>query len=643
MDRAYSIIDVKAVSEDKRTIEGMASTPVVDRVGDIVEPMGAQFKLPMPLLWQHRADEPVGWVEFAKPNKNGIPFKARIADIEEPGPLKDMVDRAWQAVKAKLVRGVSIGFRIVEHSIMENGGWRISDWEWLELSLVSIPANADATIQTVKSIDAELLAASGQQQNGVRTEPAGVAARTTRPVKANGARRMKRTIAEQIADFEATRQAKAARMDEIMAKAAEDGQTLDKEQSSEYDELEEEVGQIDAHLKRLANLEKAKATTAKPVTEKAADREIDTDDRNGSAVRLEVKTRLPKGTLFTRYVMAMAAGKGSISDALQHAKRWDSQTPEVSAYIKAVAGTSGGGTGESASGEWGGELVYPTNLASEFVELLRAAEIISRISGIRRVPFNVRIPTQTGGTTVNWVGEGAAKPVTETAFGTVTLPYDKIAGIVVLTEELVRLSTPSAEEAVRRDLVEQIVRFMDEQFLDTSITVSDNRPASVTNGVAAVTSSGTDADSLYYDINTALAAFDTAEMPDSSVHLVMRRNLARGISALRNALGQFEFPSMMPGGGTLLGYPVIVSNSAPASTIALIAASEILMADDGRVTIDASKEATLDLDGGDTPNFSLYQKNCIAIRAERWVTWKKRRAEAVALIDTASYGPQGSV
>jgi hypothetical protein len=41
MKRAYSIIEVKAVSEEERTIEGIATTPTPDRVGDVVEPEGA--------------------------------------------------------------------------------------------------------------------------------------------------------------------------------------------------------------------------------------------------------------------------------------------------------------------------------------------------------------------------------------------------------------------------------------------------------------------------------------------------------------------------------------------------------------------------------------------------------------------------
>jgi hypothetical protein len=43
------------------------------------------------------------------------------------------------------------------------------------------------------------------------------------------------TIAEQIASFEAKRAASAARMEAIMAKAGEEGRTLDETETQEYD------------------------------------------------------------------------------------------------------------------------------------------------------------------------------------------------------------------------------------------------------------------------------------------------------------------------------------------------------------------------------------------------------------------------
>src|SRR4029077_3814704 len=231
---------------------------------------------------------------------------------------------------------------------------------------------------------------------------------------------------------------------------------------------------------------------------------------------------------------------------------------------------------------------------------------IGRIPGLRMTPFNVRVPVQTGGATVAWVGEKAAKPVTELDFTTVTLGYDKIAGIVVLTEELVRLSSPSAEATVRRDLTEQIAQFMDVQFITPSVTATANNPASVTNNVTAIPATGTDLADLFTDFNSALAKYDTANMPTNDVVIVTTPTIARGMGALRNSLGIVDGQvNMNPTGGTVMGYPVIVSSSVPAGDIVFIKPSEVLVADDGRVTLDSSNQATLDMAGGNSPTFNL--------------------------------------
>lgn len=148
---AFSRFEIKAMDEDQRTISGMASVPEVDRVGDIVESLGAKFSPEIPLLWAHKHDSPVGVAELGRPTKKGIPFRAIIARIEEDGPLKQMVDMAWQAVKARLVRGVSIGFRPIKYDIMSEGGIRFTETEIYELSLVTVPACASATISNIKA------------------------------------------------------------------------------------------------------------------------------------------------------------------------------------------------------------------------------------------------------------------------------------------------------------------------------------------------------------------------------------------------------------------------------------------------------------------------------------------------------------
>lgn len=166
MNRAYAVLELKSVNEELWQIEGIATTPRSDRADDIVEPLGAKFQLPLAFLWQHAPDAPVGHVVYAKPTKEGIPFKVQLVrpDMVESVELKERLQLAWDSFKTKLVRAVSIGFRILKYEVMQNGGYRFIEWEWLELSGVTIPMNADATINVIRSIDSEALALSGNEQ-----------------------------------------------------------------------------------------------------------------------------------------------------------------------------------------------------------------------------------------------------------------------------------------------------------------------------------------------------------------------------------------------------------------------------------------------------------------------------------------------
>lgn len=157
LKRAYSLLELKDLNEDKREITGLATSPVPDRLGDIVEPKGAEFKLPIPLLWQHDHRQPIGEVYAAKVADSGIQISARMPKVEEPGTLKDRLDEAWQSIKIGLVKGLSIGFQSLEHSFMDDGGIHFMRWSWHELSAVTIPAHQLANIATVKSLDREIL------------------------------------------------------------------------------------------------------------------------------------------------------------------------------------------------------------------------------------------------------------------------------------------------------------------------------------------------------------------------------------------------------------------------------------------------------------------------------------------------------
>lgn len=166
--RAYSLLTVKQINEDLREITGIATTPMTDLMDDVVDPQGAEFTLPLPLLWQHDSMQPVGHVTRAKAMKDGIEVLARFVKTDVSGRLKDRLDEAWQSVKLELVRGLSIGFKSIEHTYIEGtNGIHFIKWAWLELSAVTIPANTEATITGIKSIDAQLRASSGHAQHRI--------------------------------------------------------------------------------------------------------------------------------------------------------------------------------------------------------------------------------------------------------------------------------------------------------------------------------------------------------------------------------------------------------------------------------------------------------------------------------------------
>jgi len=604
-----------------------------------MEPMGAEYTLPMAFLWFHGAREPIGEVFFANPTAKGIHVKARVSKVSTPGPVKDRVDEAWASFKASppLVRGLSIGWAPKEYEPIPGTSYiRHKKWIWGELSAVSVPMNVEATITAVKSLDQ---AASGHHSSGV-TDPIPVVR------AAKGASSMGQTIPEQITAFENTRAAKSARMTELMSKAAEKGETLDAEATEEYDGLSLEVKSIDSHLVRLKDLQTqtiSSATAITPTTT-AADASA---MRSGTTPVITVKANVPKGTAFTRFAMCLAAAKGDSYQAISRAKSWADQTPEVEKMVEASINwqtKAAVAAGTTTDATWAGPLAPTQTAVNEFLELLRPRTLIGRVAGFRQVPFNTAVPSQTGGGTYSWVGQGNAKPVTSAAFATVTVPFAKAAGIIVLTEELVRLSTPSAEATVREEMIAGMGQFLDTQLVDPAVAaVANVNPASITNGAATAAASGATGAAARADLAARVATFTAANIPLDGAVWLMSDSTAFGIGLSLNALGQPLFPGVGREGGTIMGIPVVVSNNV-GNRVILVHAPSILFADEGGVSIDVSREASIQMDSAPanpsdatTVLVSLWQRNLVGLRAERMITWIRARTAAVTYISAAAY------
>ncbi len=630
LNRAYAILHVKAVDAERRTFSGMATTPDLDRQGDSVDPAGVQFRNPLPLLLHHNATLPVGRVIFEKPTAAGIAFTAEIPRVETPGRVKDRVDEAWDSIKAGLITGVSIGYRLLDNAVehLKDGTRRLLKIEIGELSLVTIPANLNATIRTVKELD---LAATGLHTPG--------ATGTATVVRVQKDARAMNTIPEQINGLEAKRAASFAAMQEIQNKALAEGRSKDEAEQEQFNERKAEVSACESELADLRDMERMSiksATAITPTTSTATASEL----RGGTSTTpvVTVKSLAPKGTAFVRMCMAMAASKGDSYQAIERAKTWK-DTPEVELMTKAAVAA-----GSTTDATWAGPLAVVQPLVNEFLELLRPRTLLGRVPGLKQVPFNISVSTQTTGGTYGWVGQNKPKPVTKADFGTVTLTFAKAAGIIVLTEELVKLSTPSAENLVKEEMIAGMGQFLDGQFIDPAVAaVANVNPASITNGAATAAASGVTGAAAKADLAARVATFTAASIPIEGSSWLMSDSNAFGLGLSVNALGQPLFPGVSIAGGSIFGIPIVVSNNV-GNRVVLVHAPSILYADDGGVSIDVSREASVQMDSAPTDvvdattvYISLWQRNLVGLKAERFITWTRARTAAVTYISAAAY------
>jgi HK97 family phage prohead protease len=144
-----------AINEDG-TFTGYASVfGTVDSYNEVVAPGAFVDSLkeiaasgdPLPALWQHRSGTPIGGYKTLKEDAKGL--------FAEGWLLKDDVVQAREAfalMKARVVKGMSIGYYVLESSYNEKTGIRtLTKLELVEISIVTFPANPDAQIDAIKS------------------------------------------------------------------------------------------------------------------------------------------------------------------------------------------------------------------------------------------------------------------------------------------------------------------------------------------------------------------------------------------------------------------------------------------------------------------------------------------------------------
>lgn len=154
-----SELEVKKSDTDKREFTGIISASTLDLDSEVLLHTGMNSSgFTGTVLFNHNQDMPIGRSLSIRKSGNGLVGKAQLAD-EGTDPF---IDKIWSLMKQGILRGISVGFQIIEQraptkqDIKEFGKEVrnvISKWKLLEFSVVSVPANQSALITAVKSMD----------------------------------------------------------------------------------------------------------------------------------------------------------------------------------------------------------------------------------------------------------------------------------------------------------------------------------------------------------------------------------------------------------------------------------------------------------------------------------------------------------
>jgi len=262
--------------------------------------------------------------------------------------------------------------------------------------------------------------------------------------------------------------------------------------------------------------------------------------------------------------------------------------------------------GTTTDATWAKPLVGIESWAGGFLEVAHSRSLLGRIPGLQQIPFNAKVPFQSGDANYVWLAEGAPTPVSKLSFTDgITLSPTKALGVVVLTDELVKLSNAGTTPAMQKALTNGLNAFVDRSFLDPASTaIAGVRPGSVTSTAPAPLTGTAD---VVASTAALIDAFYTARPTALAPVLITGGRYAATLRRPANSFG------------------LEVITSAAALNHIIILDPEAVFYADGGLEVQYSREAALDM--SDTPTspattiVSLWQHDLVGFRVLRFASF----------------------
>jgi hypothetical protein len=271
-----------------------------------------------------------------------------------------------------------------------------------------------------------------------------------------------------------------------------------------------------------------------------------------------------------------------------------------------------------------------TSYASANVEFLTGLRSVglfdAALPAMRRVPRRTRVISATlisGGS----VAEAAYKPLSSLEIAGQVLTDRKAAALLVMTDELATLAGAGAQTFFESELRRGVAAATDAIFVDA-----------LNDLITPIPSVGNDLDAIANDLDVMLTAL--ALTAESRPFFALPAALALKLSLIISN-GGFAFPGMSALGGTLAGFPAIVTDALAADEAMALDATKIA-ADGGVVLFDSASHAALQMSATPSPGeqslVSLWQTNSRAARAERLFAFDALSSAAAVLLSDVHWG-----
>ena len=284
----------------------------------------------------------------------------------------------------------------------------------------------------------------------------------------------------------------------------------------------------------------------------------------------------------------------------------------------------------------GGYLVPPEQ-ARELIDLLRARTVFNNLPVTRYTPTFAPfdLPRLASGATGYMVGENTDITASQPSFDQVRLTPKKAAGLVPISNNLIRRADPAVDQIVRNDLVAVIARLLDLQYLQGDGSGGNLTGIINTSGVNEVSlgeDGGTPSIDTLYD-----ALYEVERNNGMATAWVFHPRTKNTLRKIKTTDGQYILQPQVSASEppTLLGLPyytttqipinLTVGGSTDCSYIIVGQWSEAVIAEWMGLQLEASREASY-FDGSQLQ--SAFSRDQTVIRAILEVDFALRQPKA---------------